>query len=75
MKMTMELLKEVLSLPVEQRALLADTILRSLNAPDADLDRIWVEEAKRRLEELRSGRVKAVPGDDVFQRVRARFGK
>lgn len=73
--MTMELLKEVLSLPVEQRALLADTILRSLNAPDADLDRIWVEEAKRRLEELRSGRIKAVPGDEVLQRVRARFGK
>lgn len=71
----MELLKEVLSLPVEQRALLADTILRSLNAPDADLDRIWVEEAKRRLEELRSGRIKAVPGDEVLQRVRARFGK
>ena len=71
----MELLKEVLSLPVEQRALLADTILKSLNAPEADLDRIWVEEAKRRLEELRSGRVKAVPGDEVFQRVRARFGK
>jgi putative addiction module component (TIGR02574 family) len=75
MKMTMELLKEVLSLPVEQRALLADTILKSLNAPEADLDRIWIEEAKRRLEELRSGRVKAVPGDEVFQRVRARFGK
>jgi len=75
MEMTMELLKEVLSLPVEQRALLADTILKSLNAPEADLDRIWVEEAKRRLEELRSGRVKAVPGDEVFQRVRARFGK
>ena len=71
----MELIKEVLSLPVEQRALLADTILKSLNAPEADLDRIWVEEAKRRLEELRSGRVKAVPGDEVFQRVRARFGK
>ena len=71
----MELLKEVLSLPVEQRALLADTILKSLNAPEADLDRIWVEEAKRRLEELRSGRIKAVAGDEVFQRVRARFGK
>lgn len=71
----MELLKEVLLLPVEQRALLADTILRSLNAPDTDLDLIWAEEAKRRLEELRSGRVKAVPGDEVFQRVRARFGK
>jgi len=75
MTRSMELFKEVLSLPVEQRALLVDTLLKSLNAPDPALDPIWVEEAKRRLEELRSGRVKPIPGDEVFQRVRARFGK
>ncbi len=68
-----ELIDEAISLPVEERALLADALLRSLNAPDADIDRRWAEVARRRLEELRSGAVAAVPGDDVFARIWKRF--
>ena len=53
-------------LPVEERALIADSLLRSLNVPDAGVDSKWKEVAKRRHEELRSGKVKPVPGDEVF---------
>ncbi|HLA51282.1 MAG TPA: addiction module protein [Thermodesulfobacteriota bacterium] len=35
----------------------------------------WLETAKRRLAELRSGRVKAIPGDEVFAKIRERFEK
>ncbi len=73
MPKTPDLVQEALSLPTEQRALLADTLLKSLNAPDADLDRLWAKEARRRLEELRSGKATAVPGDEVFEKIRARF--
>ncbi len=70
---TKELIAEAVSLPVEERAIVADSILRSLNAPESDIDRKWVAVAQRRLGELRSGQVKPIPGEQVFARVWKRF--
>jgi len=72
---TRKLIEDALCLPVEDRALIADSLLRSLNAPDAGIDAKWKEVAKRRLEELRSGEVTPVPGDEVFARASRRSGK
>lgn len=41
--------------------------------PDSNVERAWLEVAKRRHRELLEGKVKAVPGDEVFERVRARL--
>lgn len=71
---TKKILEEALSLPVEQRALIADSLLRSLNMPDSSIDAKWAEVARRRLEELRSGKVKPIPGADVFDKALKRFG-
>jgi hypothetical protein len=68
-----DIIREVESLPIEERAMVADSILRTLNRTDPDIDRKWAETARRRLEELRSGRAKAIPGDQVFIKVRQRF--
>jgi putative addiction module component (TIGR02574 family) len=73
MPSTAELIHEVESLPVEERALIVDSLLRSLNPPDSEIDRKWAAVAKRRLDELRSGRVKPVPGEAVFAKIRQRF--
>ena len=70
---TKDLIAEVRSLPVEERAMVADSLLRSLNPPATDIDMKWKEVAKRRLSELRSGSVQAVPGDEVFNRIWTRF--
>ncbi len=70
---TREILDEALSLPVEERALIADTILRSLNAPDPEVDRKWIHVALRRRDELRTSKVEAVPGEAVFARIRERY--
>ena len=64
-----DLIDEAESLPVEERALVVDSLLRSLNPPDAGVDRKWAEVSRKRLEEIRSGSVDTVPGDQVFQRV------
>ena len=68
-----ELIAEAISLPVEERAIVVDSTLRSLNSPEDDIDRQWIVEAARRLEEVRIGRVKAIPGDQVFAQIRKRF--
>jgi hypothetical protein len=70
-----EILKEAESLPVDERAIVADGLLRSLNAPDPEIDRKWAEVARHRLEELRSGQVQAVPGEAVFDKIRERFAR
>lgn len=70
---TKELIAEAISLPVEERSIVVDSILRSLNAPESDIDRKWAAVAQRRLAELRSGQVKYIPGEQVFARVWKRF--
>ncbi|WP_373507857.1 addiction module protein [Thiocapsa sp.] len=68
-----ELIEQAIALPVEERALVVDSLLRSLNSPRPETDAQWAKEAERRLAELRSGKVAAVPGEEVFERVRERF--
>ncbi len=72
---TKELIDEVVSLPVEERARVVDSLLRSLNQPESEIDKEWSAVAKRRLTELRSGLVDAVPGQKVFDEVWKRFDK
>jgi putative addiction module component (TIGR02574 family) len=73
---TAKLADQVLSLPCEDRIYLADRLLESLNAPSReDIDRLWAEEAERRIEELDSGKVEAIPGEQVFAEIRERLAK
>jgi putative addiction module component (TIGR02574 family) len=64
-----ELIEEVISLPIEERAVVADSILRSLNPPESEIDHKWAQVAQRRLAELRSGAVEPIPGEQVSARV------
>lgn len=72
---TKELIDEVVSLPVEDRALVVDSLLRSLNQPESEIDKQWTVVARKRLAEMRSGSVTAVPGEKVFEKIWARFDK
>ena len=72
---TKELIDDAVSLPVEERALVVDSLLRSLNQPESDIDKNWSAVAQRRLSELRSGAVEAVSGEEVFQKIWKRFDK
>jgi hypothetical protein len=69
MHSTEDIIQQAASLPVKERIIVVDSLLRTLNIPDTDIDKEWAEVAKRRLAELRSGRVNPVPGDQVFLHV------
>ena len=67
---------EALTLPSEQRALLADRLVESLDAAEVSrIDRLWATEAKRRRDEVRDGSVKTIPGDEALARVRRSLGR
>lgn len=72
MKRTVEqIAEEVLSLPSEDRALLADRLVESLDPlDDSSLRQIWTTEALRRRDDVRNGRVQTIPGDEALARVR-----
>lgn len=72
MSMTVDqITKEALSLPADVRALLADRLVESLDpAEEGPLRAVWAAEASRRLEEIRSGKVKAIAGPEGIERVR-----
>ena len=72
---TEELINEAVALPVEERTLLVDSLLQSLSKPEPDLDTSWVKVAQRRLVEMRSGEVKSLPGELVFERIWNKFDK
>ena len=72
---TMELIDEVVSLPVEGRAIVIESLLKSLNQPELDIDTQWSKLATTRLKELQTGKVKAVDGEQVFKKIWERFEK
>ncbi len=72
---TKDIIEKAISLPVEKRALVIDSLLKSLNPPDKEIDKKWAVVAKRRLEELRSNKAKAVPGEEVFERIWDKLSK
>jgi len=73
MRKTDDLFDEAISLPVEERTLLVDRLLQSLNPSLSDIDKLWAEEAEKRLKEITEGSVKTIPGDEVFGKIRERF--
>jgi hypothetical protein len=66
-----QLAEQAMNLPSESRARLADLLVESLDADElGDIDRLWVTQAKHRRDEVRTGRVETIPGDDALQKVR-----
>lgn len=63
--------QEAMKLSVEERAALAEKLILSLDAPSEEENlQLWVQEAERRLFELREGTAVEVPAEEVFRRVR-----
>lgn len=66
-----ELAEQAMSLPPEERARLADLLVESLDADGlGPHDELWLVEAERRLDDIRSGRVQTIPGDEALRSVR-----
>lgn len=66
-----QLASQAMTLPGEMRARLAELLVESLDTNDfGAIEQAWNREAKRRRDEVRAGKVEAVPGDEALQDVR-----
>ena len=62
-----ELSQRARTLSPEDRARLADELLASLDyESDPEAEALWEKEIGRRVEEIKRGRAKLIPADDVF---------
>jgi putative addiction module component (TIGR02574 family) len=65
-----QITEEAIKLPPESRALLADKLVQSLESEDTgEIQQLWSAEAIRRRDEIRSGQVQPIPGDQVIEEV------
>lgn len=70
-----DLTEKALELPLAQRAELARQLLDSLeDISEEENDALWAAEAERRYADFRAGKIKAVPAEEVFARLRTRNG-
>lgn len=62
-----EIEEKALKLSSYDRAILAERLITSLDEDeDAEVERLWIEEAERRYKEYKEGKVKAKPANQVF---------
>ena len=67
-----DLAAEVLDLPAEDRARMLELLIASFE-PKSNAQKAWMSLVLRRREEVRSGKVAMVPGDEALARVRAKL--
>ncbi len=66
--------QSVLGLPKVERAHLVHLLLDSLDAPSgAEIQDIWLNEARRRADDIDAGKVSLVSGEQLEQQVQALF--
>ena len=66
-----KVVNDALSLPPKSRAKLAEKLLESLDdVNQKEIDRLWAEEVEDRIDVYEKGSLKAIPGKEVFRRLK-----
>lgn len=61
-----EIIELALQLKAAERYEVVEKIMQSLDQPDAEIDRVWAEEALHRARACDEGRMKTIPVEEVF---------
>lgn len=68
--------REALSLPVEDRVVLAQRVWDSMeHFVGADIEQAWMDESDRRWREIEEGKVECQSADEVMKRARKALGR
>lgn len=61
-----EILKEALELNPQERYIVVEGLLKSLDVPNENIDNIWADEAQQRLQNYRDHKVQTISFEEVF---------
>jgi len=62
-----DILDQALQLKPEDRFLIIEGLIMSLDEPNKKIDEIWAEEAEKRHKAYRVGKLEGIPLEDVFK--------
>lgn len=62
--------QEIKSLGEVEKLRIVDAILTDLDKPDPEIDRIWAEEARKRWDAYKAGKLKTVSYEEVMSKYR-----
>jgi len=65
-----EVEQQILELSPEDKESLAHRLYIEIESMNPDIEKSWIDESERRLQELINGKVKGIPAKEVFKRVR-----
>lgn len=70
-----EVLEKALALSTQERGLLIDHLIESLDQAPAEegVEEAWDAEIKRRVDDIRAGKVKMIPGERVLRELAKEF--
>lgn len=68
MKTKDKILKEISALSPKEKAQIVDALIKSLNEPDEDIDRLWEQESESRIDAYEKGQLKSVSVNEVFSK-------
>ena len=70
-----EILEKALTLSTQERGLLIDRLVETLDNVPAEegVEAAWGDEIKRRVDDIRTGRVKTIPGEQVLRELAEEF--
>jgi putative addiction module component (TIGR02574 family) len=70
-----QLLEKALALSTQERGLVIDRLIESLDEEPAEegVEEAWAEEIKSRVEDIRSGKVEMIPGEEVLRELAEEF--
>jgi len=67
---------EAMRLPLRDRVRLAQQLVSTLDdESETEVEELWFSEARRRLEELHTGKVKGIDADEAFRMVREELAR
>lgn len=56
-----------LKLKPEERFLIIEGLIKSIDEPDKKIDELWAEEADKRLKAYREGKLETIPVEEIFK--------
>ena len=63
-----EIIEEALHLNPQERYLVIENLVLSLNQPNKEIDKVWIKESQKRLRAYKEGKAKTVSYEEVFGR-------
>ena len=61
-----QILQEALQLNPQERYIVVESLLQSLDKPDDSVDSVWANEAESRLQNYRDNKIQTIPFEEVF---------